>query len=113
LPTARWKRRGSAFELDGLTPHIEEDLADEIFRDLFVPNEPQPETEHPGMVPSIQHLHGEPVALSDAGDPDLRPKPPVSHSMAVSEGWSAWDGRWFDQKAKILDVIQQRFQTVR
>ena len=45
-------------------PHIEKDLADKIFRDLFVPNEPQPETEHPDMVPSVQHLHGEPVALA-------------------------------------------------
>jgi len=52
-------------------PHIEKDLADKIFRDLFVPNEPQPETEHPDMVPSVQHLHGEPVALSDPSDQDV------------------------------------------
>ena len=52
-------------------PHIEKDLADKIFRDLFVPNEPQPETEHPDMVPSVQHLHGEPVALSDPSDQNL------------------------------------------
>jgi hypothetical protein len=54
-----------------LTPHIEKNLTDEIFRDLFVPNEPKPEAEHPDMVPSVQHLHGEPVALSDPGDQDF------------------------------------------
>ena len=62
---------GSAFELAGLTPHIEKNLADEIFRNLLVPHEPKPETEHPDMVPSVQHLHGEPVALSDPGDQDF------------------------------------------
>ena len=62
---------GSAFELAGLAPHIEEHLADEILRDLFVPNEPKPETEHPDMMPSVQHLHGEPVALSDPSDQDI------------------------------------------
>src|SRR5262249_3167563 len=51
--------------------HIEKNLADEIFRNLLVPDEPKPETEHPDMVPSIQHLHGEPVALSDPGDKDF------------------------------------------
>ncbi len=59
---------GSAFELAGLTPHIEKNLADEVFRNLFVPYEPKPETEHPDMVPSVKHLHGEPVALSDPSD---------------------------------------------
>jgi hypothetical protein len=62
---------GSAFELAGLTPNIEEHLADEIFRDLFAPNQPKPETEHPDVVPSVQDLHGEPVALSDPSDQNL------------------------------------------
>ena len=55
-------------EATRLTPHIEKNLADEIFRDLFVAYEPKPEAEHPDMVPSVQHLHGEPVALSDPSD---------------------------------------------
>jgi hypothetical protein len=59
---------GSAFELASLTPHIEKNLADEVFRNLFIPYEPKPETEHPDMVPSVKHLHGEPVALSDPSD---------------------------------------------
>jgi hypothetical protein len=54
------------------------------------------------MVPSVQHLHGEAVALSDPSD---RPKPPVSHSMAVSQGWSDLVGWWFDGKGKILQFI--------
>src|SRR5262245_27241066 len=62
---------GSAFEFSGLTPHIEKNLADEIFRNLLVPDEPKPKTEHPDMVPSVQHLHGESVALSDPGDKDF------------------------------------------
>src|SRR6202022_2036287 len=62
---------GSAFELASLTPHIEKNLADEVFRNLFIPHEPKPETEHPDMVPSVQHLHGEPVALSDPSDQDI------------------------------------------
>src|SRR6202011_1971852 len=59
---------GSAFELASLTPHIEENLADEIFRNLLIPHEPKPETKHPDMVPSVQHLHGEAVALGDPSD---------------------------------------------
>src|SRR6267378_7344194 len=63
--------RGSAFELASLTPYIEKNLADEVFRNLFVPDEPKPEAEHPDMVPSVQHLHGEPVALGDPSDQNL------------------------------------------
>src|SRR6202043_672673 len=62
---------GSAFEFAGLTPYIEEDLADEVFRNLFVADEPKPEPKHPDVVPSVQHLHGEPVALSDPGDQNV------------------------------------------
>src|SRR6476646_17398 len=62
---------GSAFELASLTPHIEKNLADEVFRNLFVRHEPEPEAENPDMVPSVQHLHGEPVALSDSSDQDI------------------------------------------
>src|ERR1019366_8066929 len=62
---------GSAFELASLAPHIEENLADEVFRNLFVPHQPKPEAKHPDMVPSVQHLHGEPVALSDPSDQDV------------------------------------------
>jgi hypothetical protein len=25
--------------------------------------------------------------------------------MAVSQGWSDWDGGWFDAKGKILQII--------
>ena len=45
--------------------------ADEIFRDLLVPNDPKPETKHPDMLPSVQHLHGELVALRDPADQDF------------------------------------------
>src|SRR5258707_6449484 len=62
---------GSAFEFASLAPQIEENLADEIFRNLFIPHEPKPETKHPDMVPSVQHLHGEAVALSDPSDQDV------------------------------------------
>ena len=60
-----------AFELASLAPHIEKNLADEVFRDLFIPHEPEPEAKHPDMVPSVQHLHGEAVALSDPSDQDV------------------------------------------
>jgi len=96
---------GSAFELASLTPHIERNLADEVFRNLFVPHEPKPETKHPDMVPSVQHLHAEPVALSDPERSGHRPMPLVSHSMAVSQGWSHWIGGWFDCRGKILQII--------
>src|SRR4029077_1405801 len=62
---------GAAFELAALTPHIDEILADEVLRNLLVPHEPKPETEHPDMVPSVKHLHGEPVALSDPSDQNV------------------------------------------
>src|SRR5262249_3742349 len=39
--------------------------------DLFIAYEPKPEAKHPDMVPSVQHLHGKPVALSDPGDQDV------------------------------------------
>src|SRR6476661_1551099 len=42
--TRMW-RRGSAFELARLTPHVEKNLTDEVFRNLLVPHEPEPETE--------------------------------------------------------------------
>jgi hypothetical protein len=54
------------------------------------------------MVPSVQHLHGEAVALSDQ---DVVRQPPVSHLMAVSLGWSGWGGLWFDGKGKIPQII--------
>jgi hypothetical protein len=60
-----------AFEPASLAPHIEKNLADEVFRDLFIPHEPEPEAKHPDMVPSVQHLHGEAVALSDPSDQDV------------------------------------------
>src|SRR5882672_12321528 len=63
--------RGSAFELASLTPYIEKNLADEVFRNLFVSHEPEPEAKHPDMVPSVQHLHGEAVALRDPADEDF------------------------------------------
>jgi hypothetical protein len=25
--------------------------------------------------------------------------------MAVSQGWSGWDAKWFDGKGKILEII--------
>ncbi|HEX7954819.1 MAG TPA: hypothetical protein VF523_17285, partial [Burkholderiales bacterium] len=57
--------------LAGLTPHIEENLTDEILRDGLVSHEPQREAKHPYMVPSVKHLHGEPVTLGDATDQNL------------------------------------------
>src|ERR1700676_3354461 len=62
---------GSAFELASLAPHIEKDFADQVFRNLFVPHQPQAEAKHPDMMPSVQHLHGEAVALSDPSDQDV------------------------------------------
>src|SRR6185437_8241791 len=62
---------GSALEFAGLTPDVEKDLTDEILRDLLVPHKSNTEAKHPDMVPSIQHLHGEPVASSDPSDQDL------------------------------------------
>src|SRR5882672_3163976 len=61
----------SAFELASLAPHIEKNLADKVFRNLFVPHKPKPEAKHPDMVPSVEHLHGEPVALSYSSDQDV------------------------------------------
>src|SRR5262249_37190622 len=61
----------TALELASLTPHIKKDLSYEIFCNLLIPHEPKPEAKHPDMVPSIQHLHGEPVALSDPADEDF------------------------------------------
>ena len=62
---------GSALELASLSPHIEKDLADEVFRNLLVSHDPKPEAKHPDMVPSVQHLHGKAVALSDPSDQDV------------------------------------------
>ena len=56
-------------------------------------------------MPSVQHLHGEAVALSDPSDPDVVQQSPVSHLMAVSLGWSAWGGLWFDGKDKFPKIF--------
>lgn len=45
--------------------------SDEIFRDLLVAHEPQREAKHPYMVPSVEHLHGKPVARGNPSDQDL------------------------------------------
>jgi hypothetical protein len=71
---------GSAFELASLTPHIEKNLADEVFRDLFIPHEPEPEAKHPDMVPSVQHL--------DPSDQDV-----VRGRLCRTQWPSRWVGR--------------------
>ena len=38
---------------------------------MFVAHEPEPEAEHPDVVPSVQDLHRKAVALSDPGDQDF------------------------------------------
>jgi hypothetical protein len=61
----------TAFKLACLAPQIEKHLADEVFRDLFISHKPKPEAKHPDMVLSVEHLHGEAVALSDPADKDF------------------------------------------
>ncbi|MDE1933709.1 MAG: hypothetical protein KGI34_06920 [Bradyrhizobium sp.] len=73
-----------------------EHFADQAFGDLLVPDEPETEPEHLGA--SIQHLHDKP---GRRGRSELRPKPPVWRSTAISEGWSSRIGGWFDLKGKI------------
>jgi hypothetical protein len=104
IAKVRWKR-GSAFEFASLTPHIKKNLADEVFRKLFIPYEPEPEAKHPDSVPSVQHLHGEAVAC-DPSALDVVRQPPVSQLMAVSLGLSGWGGLWFDGKGKFFKLSQ-------
>src|SRR5260370_5889306 len=52
---------GSAFELASLAPHIEKNLTDEVFRDLFIPHETAPKPQHPDITPSVHPLPSEPV----------------------------------------------------
>ena len=61
----------SAFKLAGLALHIEKNFTDEVFRNLFVKQEPKPKAKNPDMLPSVQHMQGEPVALSDPSDQDV------------------------------------------
>jgi len=61
---------------------LKKNLADEIFRNLLIPARAGARS-----VPSVQHLHGEAVALSDPSDQDGVRPPPVSHLMA------RWVGR--------------------
>ena len=48
--------------------HIEKNLADKVFGDLFVPHESHSKTKDPDVMTPVQHLHGEAVALSDPGN---------------------------------------------
>jgi hypothetical protein len=54
-----------------LTPDVEEDFADQVLRGRFITNQPQHEPEHPHMMPGKQHLHREPVAVSDPSNQDF------------------------------------------
>jgi len=71
LPGASCTGR-SAFEFAGLALHIEKNFTDEVFRNLFVKQEPKPKAKHPDMLPSVQHMQGESVALSDPSDQDVK-----------------------------------------
>ena len=62
---------GTALELSGLPPDVEEHLADQAFRRRFVAYHPEYEPVHANMVPRVQHLHGKRVATCDSRDQNL------------------------------------------
>jgi hypothetical protein len=104
---------GSAFELAGLALHIEKDFTDEVFRNLFV----KPEPKHPDMLPSVQHMLGEPVALSDPSDQDVVRSRPFNQwpsckvGLIESAAGSTAKARFFELSLgdpRICDVTQVR-----
>src|SRR5262245_12080461 len=63
--------RRAPFEPTSLTPQVEKHLADHVLRRGLIPNETYYEPKHTHVVPRIQHLHGEPIAVRDSSDQHL------------------------------------------
>src|ERR1700730_3817962 len=76
----------SAFELARLVLHIEKNFTDEVFRNLFVKQEPKPKAKHPTCCRPGSTCRGA-GRLERSERSGRRPKPHV-HSMAVLQGWS-------------------------
>src|SRR5262249_50478734 len=65
------RHRRAPFEPTSLTPHVEKHLADHVLRPGLIPNETYYEPKHTHVVPRIQHLHGEPIAVRDSAAEDV------------------------------------------
>src|SRR5215471_1630207 len=63
--------RRAPFEPTRLTPHVEKHLAVHVLCRGLIPNETHHEPKHSYVVPRIQHLHGEPIAVRDSSDQHL------------------------------------------
>src|SRR5262249_60004451 len=63
--------RRTPFEPTSLPPHVEKHLADQVLRRGLIPNEPYYEPKHAHVVPRIQHLHRQPIAVRDSSDEHL------------------------------------------
>ena len=57
---------GTAFKAASLLPHVEKHVAQKIFGDGLIADEPEQPTVNGGAMPGEQHLHGELVARCDA-----------------------------------------------
>ncbi len=62
---------GASLEFSGLTPDVEEHVADQVLRRCLVAYQPQYKPVDRDMVAREQHLHGEPVAVGDPSDQNL------------------------------------------
>jgi hypothetical protein len=83
------RNRGASFKPTSLLPHVEEHVAQKVFGDRFVADEPKQPAVDRGAVPSEQHLHGELVACRDARNQHFigvrSPARASSAPVAVSE----------------------------
>jgi hypothetical protein len=56
------------FELGRLTPNIEENVTDQVFRHRHIANDRQGEAVNGDVIPREKHLHRDPVTVCDTRD---------------------------------------------
>src|SRR3979411_845115 len=62
------RHRRAPLKSTSLTPHVEKHLADEILSHALVAHETHHEPKPSHMMPRVEHLHSQPIAVRDSSD---------------------------------------------
>src|SRR6187455_3079529 len=63
--------RRAPFKSTSLAPHVEKHLADQILCHALIAYETHHEPKHSHMMPRVEHLHSQPIAVRDSSDQHL------------------------------------------